>query len=60
MICPKCKKIYMERPAVSQVNPNMQICPLCGAKEALQAAVSAKVISYEEGEEIYRIIKSFE
>lgn len=36
--CPKCKKHYMEPPALSRVDKKTGICPLCATKEALDAA----------------------
>lgn len=35
-ICPKCGKEYTERPAISRLD-NSEICPECGALEALDA-----------------------
>lgn len=42
-ICPKCGKEYAERPAISRID-NSEICPECGALEALNVA------GYSEGE----------
>lgn len=36
-VCPKCGESYSEPPALSRVDNNMEICPLCGTKEALDA-----------------------
>ena len=36
--CPKCKKRYMEPPALSRIDKKTGICPMCGTKEALDAA----------------------
>lgn len=37
-ICPKCGKEYSEPPVLSRVDNETEICPLCGTKEALDAA----------------------
>lgn len=37
-ICPRCGKEYSESPALSRVDNKTKICPLCGTKEALDAA----------------------
>lgn len=36
-ICPKCGRKYAEPPALSRVDNNTEICPLCGTKEALDS-----------------------
>ena len=36
-ICPKCRKAYFGYPATSRID-NTEICPLCGTREALDAA----------------------
>ena len=36
--CLKCKKLFMEPPAISRINKKFGICPLCGTEEALDAA----------------------
>lgn len=36
-ICPKCGKSYTERPAISRIDDS-EICPECGALEAINAA----------------------
>lgn len=50
-ICPKCGRAYTERPALSRVN-NIQICPDCGTREALETIG----VSTEEQEKIISII----
>ena len=51
-ICPKCGKEYTERPAISRID-NSEICPECGALEALDAAG----YSEEEKEEGMRLVR---
>ena len=36
-ICPKCKKTFNGRPALSRVDNKTSICPECGLMEALDA-----------------------
>lgn len=36
--CSKCKKYFKEPPALSRLDKKTEICPLCGTKEALDAA----------------------
>ncbi len=50
-ICPKCGCTYTERPAISRVD-NIQICPDCGTREALETIG----VSAEEQEKIISII----
>lgn len=35
--CPKCKKVYTGRPALSRADNKTSICPDCGTLEALEA-----------------------
>ena len=35
--CPKCKKVYTGRPALSRADNKTNICPDCGTLEALEA-----------------------
>ncbi len=37
--CPKCGKYYVGYPALSREDNKTEICPGCGAKEALKALV---------------------
>lgn len=37
-VCPKCGKTYTARPAISRFDNQMEICPLCGTREALDIA----------------------
>ena len=37
-ICPKCNKKYASRPALSREDNKTEICPTCGALEAIKAA----------------------
>lgn len=54
--CPKCGKPYTARPAISRVDGQTPICPLCGTREALE---SMNVPS-EEIEKIVATIVSYE
>lgn len=36
--CPRCGKIYFEHPAISRADNKTEICPKCGAEEALLQA----------------------
>lgn len=36
-ICPKCGKVYRERPALSREEGVGSICPDCGIREALES-----------------------
>ena len=51
-ICHKCGKEYTERPAISRID-NSEICPECGALEALNAVG----YSEEEKEEGIKFIR---
>ena len=51
-ICPKCGKTYRGHPAISRVDNETPICPLCGTKEALESIG----ISKEEQDKIVSII----
>ena len=51
VICPKCGKTYKGHPAISRVDNETPICPLCGTKEALESIGISK-------EEQARIIAS--
>lgn len=35
--CPKCKKEFIEHPALSRVDNKTAICPECGVREAMEA-----------------------
>ena len=35
--CPKCGRIYYERPALSRADNETLICPDCGIREALES-----------------------
>lgn len=35
--CPKCDKTYSVRPAISRIDNQTAICPLCGTREALES-----------------------
>ena len=37
-ICPICNKKYASRPALSRKDNKTEICPTCGAEEAIKAA----------------------
>ena len=55
-ICPKCGKTYKGHPAISRVDNETPICPLCGTKEALESIG----ISKEEQERIIASIPKIE
>ena len=50
--CPKCGRIYTERPALSRHDNDTLICPDCGTREALESMG----ISIEEQDKILGII----
>lgn len=56
MKCPKCKREFSERPAVSRRDQS-DICPLCGQKEALEDAVNAGAMSQLDAENILEILQ---
>ena len=35
--CPRCGRIYYERPALSRADNETPICPDCGTREALES-----------------------
>lgn len=37
-LCPSCGSYYTDPPAVSRKNKNIDICPECGMREALEEA----------------------
>lgn len=36
-VCPRCKEVYTDRPAISRVDDKTPICPDCGTREALES-----------------------
>ena len=36
-VCPRCGKVYTNRPAISRVDDKTPICPDCGTREALES-----------------------
>ena len=36
-VCPRCKKVYTDRPAISRVDDKTPICPDCGTRESLES-----------------------
>ena len=56
MICPKCKKEFSDKPAMSRRDKS-EICPLCGHREALEDAVNSGAITQEEADEIIEALK---
>ena len=36
-VCPRCKKVYTDRPAISRADGKTTICPDCGTREALES-----------------------
>ena len=37
VVCPKCRKPYTGRPALSSVDNKTDICPDCGMREAIES-----------------------
>lgn len=37
VVCPRCKKVYTDRPAISRVDGKTTICPDCSTREALES-----------------------
>lgn len=37
--CPKCKREFIEHPAISREDNETEICPECGVREAVEAYV---------------------
>ena len=56
MICPKCGKEFLEKPAMSRRDES-EICPMCGHKEALDDAVSAGAMTENEANEILKALQ---
>ena len=36
-VCPRCGKVYTNRPAISRVDDKTPICPDCGTREVLES-----------------------
>lgn len=36
-ICPRCGKVYTDRPAISRADDKTPICPDCGTRESLES-----------------------
>ena len=36
-VCPRCGKVYTDRPAISRADDKTPICPDCGTREALES-----------------------
>ena len=36
-VCPRCRKAYTGRPAISRTDNQTPICPDCGTREALES-----------------------
>ena len=56
-ICPVCGRQFFEDPAVSRRDPDMKICSVCAATEALEDAQKAGSISRGEAKEIQKIVE---
>ena len=37
LVCPKCRQVYREHPALSRLDNKTLICPDCGTREALDS-----------------------
>lgn len=55
-VCPKCKKVYTEPPALSRVDNETYICSECGLKEAL---ADYGMSTAEQNAEVDRIRSEF-
>lgn len=55
LTCPKCGKSYTAHPAISRVDNQTAICPLCGTREALESMG----VPQDEIEKIVETIKSY-
>lgn len=42
VVCPKCRKPYTGRPALSRVDNKTDICPDCGMREAIESIGNKK------------------
>ena len=47
-VCPICGKSYVEYPAISRRDNKTEICPQCGADEALEDFLKFAVMRKEE------------
>ena len=56
-ICPVCGRQYFETPAISRRDPELKICSVCAATEALEDARKAGAISRGEAKEIQDIVE---
>ena len=36
-VCPRCGKVYTDRPAISRTDDKTPICPDCGTRESLES-----------------------
>lgn len=36
-VCPRCGKVYTDRPAISRADNKTPLCPDCGTREALES-----------------------
>lgn len=36
-VCPRCGKVYTDRPAISRTDGKTPICPDCGTRESLES-----------------------
>lgn len=36
-VCPRCGKVYTDRPAISRADDKTPICPDCGTRESLES-----------------------
>ena len=41
-VCPACNQTYFGYPAISRVDNKTEICPNCGAKEAMVAVLNSE------------------
>lgn len=59
-ICPKCNKKYYDYPALSRKDNVTEICPSCGAQEALEELERYRNESIEKDEYIRDLVEECE
>ena len=59
-ICPVCGRQFFETPAISRRDPDMKICSVCAATEALEDAQNAGAVTEEDAKEIVEEVEKTE
>ena len=60
MKCPICNKEFTERPALSRKDNKTEICPECGMREAIEAAMTVRQRTENDKREILnKITKNY-